>query len=195
MIRRLWHQKQVSETGISNCIPQYSMGCSYLTLPDISVPVAKVLIYWRGYWAFIYQMTRRLITKYGAISNSKPECLGFEISQAYLSNYAVCFQVPQRELSIISFAHKLDTLRPRQNGPHFPDDIFKCIFLNENVWISNSISLKCVLEDPINNIPALVQIMAWRRPGNQWWFIYWRIYASLGPNELISILTGWYDYA
>ena len=26
----------------------------------------------------------------------------------------------------------LDTLRMRQNG-HFPDDIFKCIFLNENV--------------------------------------------------------------
>ena len=25
-----------------------------------------------------------------------------------------------------------DTLRPRQNGRHFPDDIFQCIFLNEN---------------------------------------------------------------
>ena len=143
------------------------MGCSYLTLPEIPVPVSKVLIYWRGYWAFIYQVTRRLITKYGAISNSKPECLGFEISRAYLSNYAVCFQAPQRELSIISFAHKLDTLRPRQNGRHFPDDIFKCIFLNENVWISIWISLKCVPEEPINNIPALVQIMAWRRPGDK----------------------------
>ena len=29
-----------------------------------------------------------------------------------------------------------NTLRPRQNGQHFPDDIFKCIFLNENVLIS-----------------------------------------------------------
>ena len=27
----------------------------------------------------------------------------------------------------------LNTLRPRQNGRHFPDDVFKCIFLNENV--------------------------------------------------------------
>ena len=26
----------------------------------------------------------------------------------------------------------LNTLRPRQNGRHFADDIFKCIFLNEN---------------------------------------------------------------
>ena len=29
----------------------------------------------------------------------------------------------------------VNTLRPRQNGRHFADDIFKCIFLNENVWI------------------------------------------------------------
>ena len=28
---------------------------------------------------------------------------------------------------------ELNTLKPRQNGRHFPDDIFKCIFLNENV--------------------------------------------------------------
>ena len=27
----------------------------------------------------------------------------------------------------------LNTLRPRQDGRHFPDDIFKCVFLNENV--------------------------------------------------------------
>ena len=58
-----------------------------------------------------------------------------------------------------------NTLRPRQDGRHFPNDIFKCIFLNENVWIS--ISLKFVPKGPINNIPALVQIMAWRRPGDK----------------------------
>ena len=27
----------------------------------------------------------------------------------------------------------VNTLRPRQNGRHFADDIFKCIFVNENV--------------------------------------------------------------
>ena len=51
-------------------------------------------------------------------------------------------------------------LRPRQNA-HFPDDIFSCIFLNENVWISIKISLKFVTKGLINNISALVQIMAW----------------------------------
>ena len=43
-------------------------------------------------------------------------------------------------------------------------DIFGCIFLNENVWISIKISLKFVPKDPINNIPALVKTMAWHRP-------------------------------
>ena len=62
---------------------------------------------------------------------------------------------------------KLNTLRPGQNGRHFADDIFKCILLNENVWTSIQISLKFVPKGPINNIPALVQIMAWRRPGHK----------------------------
>ena len=47
------------------------------------------------------------------------------------------------------------------------DDIFKRIFFNENVWISITISLKFVPKGPINNIPAMVQIMAWRRPGDK----------------------------
>ena len=62
---------------------------------------------------------------------------------------------------------KINTLRPRQNGRLFADDIFTCIFLNENVWISVKISLKFVLKGSINKIPALVQIMAWRRPGDE----------------------------
>ena len=62
---------------------------------------------------------------------------------------------------------RLNTLRPRQNGRHFADDIFKYIFLNENIWISIKISLKFVPKGPINNIPALVQIMACRRPGDK----------------------------
>ena len=33
-------------------------------------------------------------------------------------------------------------------------DIFKCIFLNENIWISINISLKFVPKCRINNIPA-----------------------------------------
>ena len=58
------------------------------------------------------------------------------------------------------------TLRPRQNGRHFAD-IFKWIFLNKNVWIPIKISLKFVPQGPIDNIPALVQIMSWRRPGDK----------------------------
>ena len=61
----------------------------------------------------------------------------------------------------------LNTLRPRHNGRHFADDILNSIFLNENVWIPIKISLKFVPEGPIDNIPSLVQIVAWRRPGGK----------------------------
>ena len=65
-----------------------------------------------------------------------------------------------------------NSLRPRQNGRRFADDSFKCIFLNENVLIFIKILLNFIPKGTINNIPALIQIMAWR------------IYASLGLNEL-----------
>ena len=63
-----------------------------------------------------------------------------------------------KHLGRFSFLYIINTLRPRQNGLHFPDDIFKCIYLNENAWIAIKISLKFVPPVPINNIPAMVQI-------------------------------------
>ena len=70
--------------------------------------------------------------------------------------------------SFLSDTHTpINTLRPRQNGRHFADAIFKCIFLNENVLIPIKISLKFVRKGRINNIPALVQVMAWRRAGDK----------------------------
>ena len=56
---------------------------------------------------------------------------------------------------------------PGQNCRHFADGIFRCILLNENVWISIKISLNSVPKGSINIIPALVQVMAWRRIGDK----------------------------
>ena len=62
----------------------------------------------------------------------------------------------------------LNTLRPRQNDRNSTDDSLKLIFLNENLWFLIKISLKLLVpQGPINNIPALVQIIAWRRPGDK----------------------------
>ena len=99
----------------------------------------------------------------------------------------VCFQfivfllreICKRLLNFIVFWPFLNTLRPRQNGRPYPDDIFKRIFFNQNVWISIKISLKFVPEVRINNIPALIQIMAWCRPGDK----------PLSEPMMISLLT------
>ena len=92
--------------------------------------------------------------------------------------------------------HALDdvnTLRPRQNGRHFVDDISRCIFVKFCILIK--ISLKFVPMSPINNIPALVldngsapnrrQAIIWTDADP----IHWRIYVSLGGDELT--LTSW----
>ena len=67
----------------------------------------------------------------------------------------------------VSYPDRFNTLRPRQNWHHFADDMFKCIVLNENVWMPIEISLKFVAKGIINNNPILFKIMAWRRPGEK----------------------------
>ena len=47
------------------------------------------------------------------------------------------------------------------------DDIFKCIFLNENDKIPIQVSLKFIARCPIDNKAVLVQVMAWRRTGDK----------------------------
>ena len=86
------------------------------------------------------------------------------------------------------------------------DDNFKCIFLNENVWIVIQISLKFVPKDPIDNKPALVQkkrqAITWSNahPVHQchmvmWYWVHWCIYAALGGEELScpwqALNAGW----
>ena len=85
----------------------------------------------------------------------------------------------------------INTLRPRQDGCHFADDIFKRIFLNENVWISINIHWSYL---PGSNwqytsvgsdndlAPTRRQAIIWTNDGQ----VSWRIYATLGLNALIS---------
>ena len=54
----------------------------------------------------------------------------------------------------------------------FPDDIFKCIFLNANIWILIKFSLKFVCKGPIDNI-------------YQRWFRYW---LGAGQRQAIILL-------
>ena len=70
------------------------------------------------------------------------------------------------EPSQVLWCHMV-SLGQGQNGCHFPDDILKEIFFNQNVWISIKILLKFAPNGPIDDIPALVQKMAW------WQAIIW----------------------
>ena len=73
----------------------------------------------------------------------------------------------------------LNTLRLRQNGCHYTDDSLKWTFLNENVWIEIKISPNFVPKGSIKNIPALVQNMVWRQPGDK----------PLSEPMMVSLLT------
>ena len=110
-----------------------------------------------------------------------------DISLKLVWNFLIwdCSQIPRGQwvrfvdVSLLFAVSLVNSLRPRQNGRYFADDTFKRILLNENVriWIKNS--LKFVPKGPINNNPALVQIMAWRRSGDK----------LLSEPVMVSLLT------
>ena len=84
----------------------------------------------------------------------------------------------------------INPLRQKENSHLFADDVFICIILNENSWISNNISLKYVPYGLIDNViigsdnglaSNRRQAIIWTNNG----LVYWRIYASLGLNELV----------
>ena len=72
------------------------------------------------------------------------------------------------------------TLRPRQNGRHFADDIFKCIFLTKILGSQLTIFQHWFRK-------WLGADQATSRCLNQWWLVYWRIHVSLGLNELYIV--------
>ena len=81
--------------------------------------------------------------------------------------------------TVMTWPESLNIFRPEQDGRLFADDIFKCIFMNDDIWISIKIPLKFIHKGLINNSPALVQILAWRRPGDK----------PLSEPMLVSLLT------
>ena len=86
---------------------------------------------------------------------------------------------------------RVNTLRPRQNGRHFADDILKWILLNQNIWILIDISLKFIPKGQINNTPALVQIMASRRPSDK--PLFELMVVSLSTHICVT-LPQWVNY-
>ena len=49
----------------------------------------------------------------------------------------------------------------------FAEDLFECLFVNENDRIRIQISLKFIPRGPIDNRAALVQVIAWHRTGDK----------------------------
>ena len=90
-----------------------------------------------------------------------------ETHECILSTVATDSPVLEHQAIHIGSADWILTHWGRDKMAPFPDDTFKCIFLNENMSVAIEISLKFVPKCIINNIPALVQIMAWRWPGDK----------------------------
>ena len=75
------------------------------------------------------------MAKHLALHLSIGSVSGMDLGQ---QNTIVCVRVVEN-IGVIWYM--FNTLRPRQNGRHFADDIFKWVILNENVKFPIKISL------------------------------------------------------
>ena len=111
----------------------------------------------------------------------------------YCITYLVAVSLQLYQFSICPLCTRFfNTSRLRENGFHFPEDIFKCNFLNEKIHILIKVSLKFVPMGPFNKIPKIgsdnglmpsrQQAIIWTNDG----LVYWWIDALLALNELIE---------
>ena len=108
----------------------------------------------------------------------RPQC----VKSTLFQSIALCH--PEMFQKVVKNA-----LRLRQNGQNFVDDNFKYIFSNENLWITNTISLKYVPQSTSQYVGTgydngLVlngwQSLIWSNDDT----VHWCTYASSGLNEL-----------
>ena len=96
-------------------------------------------------------------------------------------------------MNLVASASWINSSPPRQNGRHFADDIFRCIFQSCSLI---KISLKFVPMGLIDNNPALVKIIAWSQViiWTNAYPIHWHIYAALGGDELMLSMPNSLEY-
>ena len=82
-----------------------------------------------------------------------------------------------REISLGS--ERINILRPRQNSRHFADEIFKCIFLLENILTWINVLLNFVPKGLVDSIVTLIQIMTCRQLGDK----------PLSETKMVNLLT------
>ena len=149
---------------LSLCIHQFCINILYQCIPlhncvtCLFVVICQsdyMLIKWLNLWMRLVFLNALSLWYRKQMCNSIMPQIHF--SKTY-SVYAYCSHIFQK--------NNFNTLRHKQNRWYFAD-VSTCIFLNDNCCILIQILLNYVPKGPVDNKPALVQIMAWHWMGNK----------------------------
>ena len=119
---------------------------------------------------FAVFISRSMFWQAGVFQSLIPRSLTKIIKSNSLKLFCVqllLIHMEQRCIGLICIIlRKHNSFPSEQNGCHFADDNFLCIFVNGNVCILFTISMEFAPIYPIDNTRALVQVMAWRHIGD-----------------------------
>ena len=96
---------------------------------------------------------------------------------------------------VVIWPQCVNSSRPEQNGRHFADDIFRSTFENKKLY-----KVRLKFHSSLFPRVQLTILQHWFRywPGAyqetshyliQWWLDFWHMYASLGPDELMHVMS------
>ena len=109
------------------------------------------------------------------VTVSVPQVLALMVDLEEEPDWPTADEIEEEDNDRSVFQH----IEAETKWPPFCRRHIQCIYFNENGCISINVSVKFVPKGQISNIPALVQIMAWRRPGDK----------PLSEPVMISLLT------
>ena len=128
----------------------------------------------------------------GACLGNHQQKIEWKHSDSFMMTHFIFFQLIQcPPISGLIQEKQFNSSPPGQNGCHFTDDIFRCIFMNDNFCILNKVSLRFVHR--VQLTITWYWFRYWLGP-NRWQAIIWTnadpiqwcIYAALGGDELIT---------
>ena len=156
--------------GSENCLSPGRHQAIIWTNAGLSL-IGPIETYFNGSLIAIHMISFKKIHLKMWSGKRRPFCLGLNVLMGRYLNFV------QRKLTFLLQTNKqgtreslisLNTLRPGKDGSH---QVWQTTLSNTNSPMKKfkcrKKSMKFVPKGPINNIPALVQIMAWCRPGDK----------------------------
>ena len=148
----------------SCCLQQWRSGFwhTYASL-GLSESIADISCHLRVSTVYLYEFLSTNFKRLTWIYSIRGTVYMLTTFQNYTGIGYISWKITNPIMALHNVKYIINTLRPRQHGLHFQDDILKWIFLNGYIRVRSKCHQTLFLGGKINKTAVLVQMVAWRQ--------------------------------